>query len=157
MSDEISEIGGGIYISGIDAAQSEPTNHLDNVLSVCQDTCLNNVGGADYYHMSLADDVRSAEQYGGSCSYESFEKAVRTLERIHTPFEDNTLVHCHKGRNRSVSVVCAYNAALSLASVAESFETIKECRPQVDPNDRMYSYACRYAYENHSDIRKVYQ
>lgn len=140
----------GIHIGPIEDV-AESTTDYDNIISVCQDNRFDNVPETiPYYHVKLADDEHSEDEWGGSASYETFESAVHYLRHTHSMLygESDTLVHCHNGKNRSVAVVAAYLAVRYGLFVAEAIELIRAKRPIADPNDLMRSHAKRYFSEN---------
>jgi len=97
-----------LSVSDIDTVMSDDISEYDTIVSVCQDCKRDNVG-QEYLHFPLADDMRSKESYGGSVDYQDFYKAAETVaERIE---DEHVLVHCHAGRNRSVSVCAAVRGA----------------------------------------------
>lgn len=96
-----------LSIASIEQTQNKDTRAFDVVVSVCQDTCVDNVSDeTTYEHVPLADDCGSEYNWGGRFDYEHFREAVNIVVR-HLFSDNKTLVHCHKGRNRSVSVAIA--------------------------------------------------
>ena len=143
----------GLFVGPIEEV-SESDREYDNIISVCQDTYRENVSdGVPYHHIALADDAESVENWGGSCDYTTFRRAVDTLRDVHTPKMGkegpDTLLHCHHGKNRSVAVAAAYIACdTSILTVDGAIRLIEDHRPVADPNNIMRNHAHQYVRHN---------
>jgi len=148
MSRPATHITDGIHVGQIEAVAESPTDY-GAILSVCQDTRYENVpDGVRYWHTSMADDLESQRNWGGSCDYSSFAEAVEKLASLHK-HHDSVLVHCHKGRNRSVAVTAAYIATqMPSLSSRGAIQLIQDKRPIADPNSLMRYWANRYVTRN---------
>lgn len=97
-----------LWITDIDTLRTRETPlNFDVIVSVCQDTCWDNVSDdVRTKHYSLAGSKHAVEQWGGSADYHDFAHAASyvlgSLEGGH-----ETLVHCHAGQNRSCAVSIA--------------------------------------------------
>ena len=133
-----------IWITDIDTVQTEELPDVERVISTCQDTAEANVpDDVRYRHVSLADDLQSQANWGGSCSYDQFGEAVLTI-RTCIVFSWPTVIHCHHGANRSVATTAAALAVHTGYSLAEALTHICSVRPQADPDPLMLNHASRY-------------
>jgi predicted protein tyrosine phosphatase len=73
-----------------------------------------------------------------------FERAADDL-RAAVLNEQKTLIHCHAGVSRSVSVTAAVLSVVDDKPVSDSIVQIQECRPEANPIDRLRDYARLYA------------
>jgi protein-tyrosine phosphatase len=143
----------GLWVGAIEEV-SESEQQYDNIISVCQDTREKNVSdGVPYYHIALADDAESVKNWGGSCDYTTFRRAVDTLRDVHMPkmgqAGPDTLLHCHHGKNRSVAVAAAYVACdTAILTVDGAISLIEDHRPIADPNSVMKNHAYQYVQAN---------
>ena len=138
----------GLWVSDIETVRTEPTQRFDLVVSVCQDTCQDNVG-CTYMHYELADDDVSEDNWGGSCDYEMFRRAVvAVVKALDDDFLEDILVHCHKGRNRSVAVCVAALAVYENTGHDAAFGKVGAARKCPNPNDLMKSHVKRYITEH---------
>ena len=130
-----------LWVTDIDTAQSHDTSKFDTVVSVCQDTCEDNISDeTNYYHYPLADDCESKENWGGVFEYDTFSDAV--YEVVQALMEGQTvLVHCHKGRNRSVSVCIGVYAIWRDVQYCRAKTIVFESRPEADPNTELLAFA----------------
>lgn len=145
MVGTIDHIGDGLHITDIETLAAASTSEYNAVVSVCQDTCRDNVSDTTpYSHVALADDEHSQERWGGSCDYNTFFTAAECV-RGSWLAHGNVVAHCHVGKNRSAAACAAAWAVEQDTTVYEALQTISETRPLVSPNDRMLSYATRYA------------
>lgn len=122
------EIINGVWISNISDARTADKSRFNRVITVCQESIEDNVGCQyNFFNMSDGED-----EYGGECTYELFSEACNCLVDA---LENNetVLVHCHRGRSRSVSVVVASIAVYRDISYAESFWIVEQNRPQANP------------------------
>jgi protein-tyrosine phosphatase len=139
----------GLWVGPIEEV-SESDRQYDTIVSVCQDVCRENVSDdVPYHHIPLADDAESEANWGGSCNYITFWRAVETLRDVHTPkmgqAGPDTLLHCHHGKNRSVAVAAAYIACdTSILTVDGAITLIEDHRPVADPNNVMRNHAYQY-------------
>jgi protein-tyrosine phosphatase len=143
----------GLWVGPIEEV-SESDREYDNIVSVCQDVCRENVSdNVPYHHIPLADDAQSEIEWGGSCSYGTFSRGVETLRDVHTPkmgkAGPDTLLHCHHGKNRSVAVAAAYIACdTPILTVDGAIKLIEDHRPIADPNSVMRNHAYQYVHNN---------
>lgn len=136
-----------LWISDIASVAESETGHFDVVISTCQDTVDENVG-CRYSHVPLADDIESVKQWGGYCSYRTFRRAVdKILSSLYN--SDTVLVHCHRGRNRSVATSAAALAVYRGTTFVQELHSIQFHRPVADPNHIMRGYGKFYV-ENES-------
>jgi len=127
-----------LSVSDIETVMSADISEYDTVVSVCQDCKRDNVS-QEYLHFPLADDMRSKESYGGSVDYETFYGAAETVaERIG---DEHVLVHCHAGRNRSVSVCAAVGAVKEDVSVLSIYSDLHYLDVDVQPSPLMQGFA----------------
>jgi protein-tyrosine phosphatase len=141
--DEVEYRGPGrLFISDIQSVAEQSSDGFDTVVSVCQDTVEDNVG-CDYCHFELADDQQSKERWGGSTDYTDFEAAMLCVETL---LEDDQTVclHCHHGRNRSVTVAVGALSVLLDITVRHALDTIRQHRPEADPKVDTFIHATRY-------------
>lgn len=140
MMNEVME---DLWIADIETVETRGLTIFDTVVSVCQDTADDNVSDdTPYLHVSLADDERSAEMWGGSIAYEDFEKAVNTVREA---MDDGTvLVHCHAGQNRSAAVCAAVVAAEKDRRYRVGEDTVRKARPIINPTPVMERHAKKY-------------
>jgi predicted protein tyrosine phosphatase len=140
-----------ILVCSIDELQNNRVSWMTSsehtVLSVCQDTAWENVSDdVRQEHVALADDPQSVERWGGSCSYETFckaaDKAVSALD------VGELVIHCHHGKNRSVSVAAASLAVHNDVKFHRALTAVLDHRAVADPNDLMLSHAARYVRDN---------
>lgn len=129
-----------LWISDIQSVREESTSQFDTVVTVCQDEVGDNIG-CNYRHENLADGIY--DTYGGDCTVETFsdsvEHVINALEQDHT-----TLVHCHAGISRSVSVSIAALATTTDISPMEALELIRERRPRANPNEVLQKRIAEY-------------
>lgn len=136
---------GGLYISDIDTVAEESLpDGTDTVISTCQDTVRDNVPSEiSYRHHTLADDMQSVERWGGSCDYPTFARAATDIKSALQRGE-TVVVHCHKGRNRSVATSAAAIGVVEGDAPSEIIVRIQQHREIADPNDLMRSHAETY-------------
>lgn len=140
---------GRLYVSDIDSvtAQELPRG-TDRAISTCQDTVTENIADdVSYEHYPLADDEHSEAKWGGSCDYDVFDEAAASIYAS-LRVGETIVVHCHKGRNRSVATSAAALAALEETTFRDAVERIQEHRKIADPNSLMQSHARSFIEEN---------
>jgi len=139
---------GELYISGIRSACEDETNHLDMVVTVCQDSIEDNVSDEqEYHHFCMADGPHNA--YGGDCSYEMFRRASNVLWRaLHQG--ETVLIHCHMGQSRSVSVAVAALGRLLDINRTDAYDLVQHYRPQAHPDQLLMGHASTYI-EQHTE------
>lgn len=96
---------GELHITNITEAIQGETNHLDRVITVCQDNIEDNISDDMIYSFHRMSDGPH-NGYGGYHSYYMFEQAADELYAALTSGE-RVLIHCHAGQSRSVSVATA--------------------------------------------------
>jgi protein-tyrosine phosphatase len=140
-----------LWISDIDTVAESSTQRFDLVVSTCQDVVRENVG-CQYMHFPLADDAQSACNWGGTTDYTTFESAAwAVIWALHGGA--TVLVHCHSGRNRSVSVSIAALALRNGWTYGEAFERVLEARPIASPDALMEQHARRFVVTSRGDSR----
>jgi len=138
---------GELYISGIQSACEDETNHLDRVITVCQDNIEDNISDEqEYNYFCMSDGPHNA--YGGDHSYEMFRRAANVLFRaLHQG--ESVLIHCHHGTSRSVAVATAALGRLLDLPRSEAIDIIHYYRPRPSFPDRLLmSHASQYIEEN---------
>jgi hypothetical protein len=140
----IDHIGGGLYITDIDTLMVRNTSRYDAIVSVCQDTCRDNVSDdVPYGHVELADDRHSVERWGGSCSFSTFSEAVRTAREMWAE-HDHLVVHCHAGKNRSGAVCATVWADYHHMDFFPALYDVQRARDIVDPDPMLCDYGQRW-------------
>lgn len=131
-----------LHLCDIDGVAEHDLSDHDTIVSVCQDCREDNIA-QEYLHFPLADDMRSKESWGGSVDYQTFYDAAEAVrERME---HGSVVVHCHAGRNRSVSVCAAVIAsAHGETDIDGAFEHIERLRPEADPSPLMEGFARQY-------------
>jgi len=145
----------GLWVSDIDTlAENSIPDDVNTIISVCQDTCRDNItDDVSYEQVQLADDQQSAQRWGGQANYKTFEKAVDAV--LNALNDGDVLVHCHRGRNRSIAV-CATTLAMKyntdfdsvlthVTGVRSEYSDVTAC-----PNELMRSYGHKYVWANSS-------
>lgn len=138
----------GLWVSDIDTVATSSTDRFDVIISVCQDTVRENVSDECYYtQYPLADDVISKRRWGGTTEYETFDDVVWAV-LIAQGLDAETLVHCHRGRNRSVATITAAVAVQRELRYPDAFQIVREARPIANPNALMRTHARRFINKN---------
>jgi protein-tyrosine phosphatase len=137
-----------LWVSDIGTvAQSSLPAQIDTVVSVCQDETFDNISDdCRQAHFRLAADRRSAERWGGEWQYEMFERAADFVHEA-VSNDECVLVHCHKGRNRSVAVCAAVMGSMQGIDFETALTIIRAVRPIAGPNGVMQGHAERYIEE----------
>lgn len=145
----IDHIEHGLHIASIRAVQANETGEYDRVISVCQDTCRQNVSEATpYEHYPLADDPESRHHWGGSYEYEDFAAAAESvLSSLQADADEQVLVHCHVGKNRSAAVCAAALAVHTDRTFEDALAVVEDTRPKVDPNYLMQAHGKQFVAE----------
>jgi len=144
---------GELYVSGIVAAREEPTDHLDSVITVCQDSVEDNISDEqNYVQFCMADGPHNA--YGGEHSYETFREAADLLHSS-LVLDESVLIHCHMGQSRSVSVAVAALGRLLDLPRHEAYDLVKNYRPQAHPDKLLMGHASTYI-ESHTDTESLW-
>lgn len=130
-----------LTIASIDELESHPTNQYDTIISVCQDRSVDNVSDdIEYRHFPVADGCDSEYNWGGEYSFELFDDAVRSLTR--SLFNDErVLIHCHKGRNRSVSIAMAAYAIWRDTTFSDAYRKVMNGQDKEAPDHEMRAFA----------------
>jgi len=146
----VNKITDEVWLTDIDTVRFADKSQFDQILTVCQDCIYDNVSEDTEYHcFNIADDEESAENWGGSYHYETFEKAALTLLRgLQDDSISASLIHCHKGRNRSVAVCAAAMGCYYDITYGEAYERIREARSIANPNYIMQQHAVRFITEH---------
>lgn len=133
---------GELWVSDIDAVQTEAVEQFDRIVTVCQDRVDDVVlDEQTYYHFHMCDGPD--DELGGDYSYEIFERAADTVYR-ELSNDHTVLLHCHLGQSRSVSVGTAALGRLLDIPRHEAFSTVEQYRPQADPEPVMMEHVDRY-------------
>lgn len=150
----MSRITDRLRITDFDTACQVDVNSVDCVITVCQDTLEEEIdtGAVKYHQYDLADGKRDVER-GGECTFQLFERGADTLRAALTN-DLETLIHCHAGISRSVSVSAAVLSVLNGQCVSASLEQIREKRRRGHPIERLRDYAKLYAYL-HGDVQSI--
>lgn len=130
-----------LIIASIDEVQDNPTGEYDAILSVCQDTCDANVSDSVAYEQyPLADDCESVANWGGEFSFQMFNSAVKQLTQA--LYDDKkVLIHCHAGRNRSVSVAIAAYAIWRNITFSSARQTVMAGQDKEAPDEELLAFA----------------
>lgn len=130
-----------LTIASIDEVESNPTGEYDAILSVCQDRCEDNVSDSTVYEQyPLADGCDSQRNWGGEYSFAMFNDAVKQL--VQALFDDKeVLIHCHVGRNTSVSVSMAAYAIWRDVTVSAAYRTVMRNQDKEPPDQEMLAFA----------------
>jgi protein-tyrosine phosphatase len=145
----VNEITDELWITDIETVRFADKSQFDQIITVCQDCVGDNISDdTEYYCFNIADDEESAENWGGSYHYPRFEEAALTLLR---GFRDDSistsLIHCHKGRNRSVAVCAAAMGVYYDITYGEAYGRIQDARGIANPNHIMEGHAKRFITE----------
>jgi protein-tyrosine phosphatase len=136
-----------LYITDIETIRTTSLpDDIDVTVTTCQERTDDNVS-TPYYWFNLSD---GDDEYGGYHNYVLFEAAA---DRILTELENGAvvLVHCHRGRSRSVTTSIAALATYTGQSYESIYEQIERGRPQIDPKELLVGHARRYIDENQSE------
>jgi hypothetical protein len=141
--DEIEYEGAGtLYISDMKAACESDKSAFDRVITVCQESIEDNIPeNVEYKYFCMSDGPHNG--YGGSHSYEMFERAANVLFKALNDGK-TVLIHCHMGQSRSVSVATAALGHLLEQPRRETFQQIKNCRTQAKPDQLLMGHADTY-------------
>jgi protein-tyrosine phosphatase len=141
---------GVLHITNITEAVQIEKSDFDSIITVCQDSILDNISSSIYYEHYIMSDGESEteEKYGGSCSYELFKAAADSL--YYSLNNDETvLIHCHAGQSRSVSVSAAALGRLLDVPYNEALDLIHTYRITYHSPDRqLMNHARTYLEEN---------
>lgn len=131
-----------IWIGDISDAReiSMKDKGISTVITVCQDSVADNIG-CQYYFFEMSDGPDN--RYGGDHSYSMYSEAADTLyESVNN--NDKTLIHCHKGQSRSVSVVVGVMGRIEGLTAETALSRIKQKRTQADPDELLLDHAEKY-------------
>lgn len=136
----MNEILDGIWISGIRPVRENPTQRFNTVITVCQESVADNIG-CRYAYFNMADGPDNT--YGGDATYDMFSDAADELYAA-VNRGDTTLIHCHKGQSRSVSVATAVIGRVENISFDTAFTFVTMFRPQANPDELLRAHARQY-------------
>lgn len=138
-----------LWVGNISDAQEESMKSygIQKVITVCQDSVQDNIG-CEYHHYNMSDGPDNS--YGGDHSFELYEKAADNLYRSLSN-STKTLIHCHKGQSRSVSVAAGAIGRLENKSFEEAFNKIKSKRTQANPDELLRDHARDYIQANRNE------
>lgn len=131
-----------LWIGDISDAHEESMKQygIERVITVCQDSVQDNIG-CEYEHYNMSDGPQNS--YGGDHSFDLYREAADDLYKSLSD-DRKTLIHCHKGQSRSVSVAVGAVGRLNNKSVEQSLKEIKEGRPEAQPDDLLIEHARNY-------------
>lgn len=143
-----------VWITDIGTVRFVDKSQFDQVITVCQDCIHANVSDKTEYHcFNIADDAESAANWGGSFHYPEFAEAAQTLlNGLRDDSISVSLIHCHKGRNRSVAVCAAAMGVYYEITYGEAYERIRDARGIANPNHIMQQHAVRFIKENNERV-----
>jgi protein-tyrosine phosphatase len=102
----------------------------------------------EYRCFNIADDAESADNWGGSFHYPEFAEAAQTLlNGLRDDLISTSLIHCHRGRNRSVAVCAAAMGCYYGITYGEAYERIRDARGIANPNYIMQQHSIRFIKE----------
>jgi hypothetical protein len=139
-----------LWITDIDTVRFADKSRFDQIITVCQDCVGDNISDdTKYYCFDIADDEESAENWGGDYSYGTFHNAAQTLLRgLRDDSISTSLIHCHRGANRSVAVCAAAMGCYYGNTYEQCYDMIKSVRDVANPNDIMEGHAKKFIEEN---------
>jgi len=140
----ITRLVAGLYIASIDEVAEESTSQFDTVVSVCQDTRESNVG-CQYQQFNIADGREAQREWGGSVDYIVFQRAAQYA--IQSVSLGDTLIHCHRGQNRSAAICAAVIATQYDYDFDEAVDLVERRNPRTELSPLMYVFARRFARE----------
>lgn len=143
--DEVYE---NLWIGDISDAQEESmgSRGISTVITVCQDSVEDNIG-CDYHYYNMSDGPDN--KYGGDHGYSIYSQASNRLyDSIRNG--DKVLIHCHRGRSRSVSVAAGVIGRLEGTSADDALSTIKNSRPEANPDELLMEHARTYVEDSES-------
>jgi len=143
-----------LWISDISTVREQSDDRFDRVITVCQDSIIDNVGAdTAYEYYCMADG--EIDSYGGNNSYSLFKRATDSLVSA-LENDETVLIHCHMGQSRSVSVAIAALANYEVDHVRDVTEDIHDERPCIHPNDHLWNHIERYFMEDeHADVKTI--
>lgn len=116
-------------IAPLEKVRFNDTSDYDVIVSVCQDTCWDNVSDDTItYHVPLADSDEAQRNWGGKTDYGSFCAAASYVLSM-LLVGHNVLVHCHAGQNRSCGVSAAALAVYHDRRYSWAINRVREARP----------------------------
>lgn len=143
------QVADNLWISDITDVREESmgSRGIKKVITVCQDSVEDNVG-CKYSYYCMSDGVYDG--YGGDNSFELYQKAADDLyQSVHGGTK--TLIHCHMGQSRSVSVAAGALGRLKNISFEEAFDIIESRRPQAHPDSLLKEHAIKYIKMNQDE------
>ena len=143
-----------VTITDIRTVRQADTSVFDAIITVCQENVRDSItdDSVVYSQHELADGVRD-EIRGGECTFAVFETAADDLRESLIGDRD-TLIHCHAGVSRSVSVTAAVLSVVHGQTVGDSLEQIQRERERARPIARLRDYAKLYTYI-HGDEQSI--
>jgi hypothetical protein len=135
-----------LWISDISTVREQSDDRFDRVITVCQDSIIDNVGAdTAYEYYCMADG--EIDSYGGNNSYSLFKRATDSLVSA-LENDETVLIHCHMGQSRSVSVAIAALANYEVDHVRDVTEDIHDVRPSIGPDEHLWNHIERYCTED---------
>lgn len=139
----MTQITKNLHVTGIDTVREESTSQFGKVVTVCQENVSDNVS-CEYSYYNMSDGESG---YGGVCEYNMFKSAAN---EVYQSVMDNqkTLVHCHVGRSRSVSIATAVIArGENISRYTYALNKVKDKREQASPNNELIEFIKQYINE----------
>lgn len=131
-----------LWIGDISDAQekSMKSRGINTVITVCQDSVEDNIG-CNYFEYNMSDGPDN--KYGGDHGYEIYKRAADNLyNRLEQG--DSVLIHCHRGRSRSVSVAVGVIGRMKSISADSALTLVESNRPEADPDQLLIEHAKKY-------------
>ncbi len=125
--DEITDVGGGLFLSAVPRANDLRDLGIKNVLNVAREQGDNHLcyGNFNVAHFFIEDGVPMNPMMVRS--------ALKTLREMHR--KGSTVVHCGMGVSRSPTIIALYwYARGEVDSLEEGIEILQRVRPCVSPN-----------------------
>ncbi|KAM9820286.1 dual specificity protein phosphatase 14 [Neosynchiropus ocellatus] len=124
----VSQIGSGLYLSGLDAAVNR------RVLTSRKVTLIINCSGQEVQYPAL-DGLRVLQVPVPDCPHAPLDQYFQLVsESILQNRAGSTLVHCSAGRSRSASLVIAHLMRCEGLSLSQAHKWVLERRPFIRPN-----------------------
>ena len=90
------------------------------------------------FDLDLPADAHVGLIDGGGNPLWKIRAAVSVLEEMARSPDHSVLVFCHEGKSRSVLVIAGYLARKNRISLPAALDLIREVRPEINPNPKLY-------------------